>query len=134
MATSTAWHTRSCTCCATRTSAPGSARPGSGWWPTASTSACLRSASRSSIAGSWRGRSALSTDHGAPAERQPSLGRVVWDAWRAYTHRAGAYQAQVLLSAVYYVVVGPSVVVARLCGTRLLDLDRGQRGSYWIER
>ena len=76
----------------------------------------------------------MSTDHGAPAERQPSLARVVWDAWRAYTHRAGAYQAQVLLSAVYYVVLGPSVLVARLCRARLLDTDRGQRGSYWIER
>ncbi len=78
----------------------------------------------------------MSTDagRGAPAERQPSLGRVVWDAWRAYTHRAGAYQAQVLLSAVYYLVLGPSVLVARACRTRLLDLDPGQRSSYWIER
>ena len=65
---------------------------------------------------------------------QPGLGRVIWDAWRAYTHRAGGYQAQVLLSAVYYIVLGPSVLVARLFGTRLLDLDRGQRPSYWIER
>jgi hypothetical protein len=65
---------------------------------------------------------------------QPGLGRVIWDAWRAYTHRAGGYQAQVLLSAVYYLVLGPSVLVARLFGTRLLDLDRDQRASYWIER
>jgi hypothetical protein len=59
---------------------------------------------------------------------------VIWDAWRAYTHRAGGYQAQVLLSAVYYLVLGPSVLVARLFGARLLDLDRGHRASYWIER
>ena len=66
--------------------------------------------------------------------REPGLARVIWDAWRAYTHRAGGYQAQVLLSAVYYLVLGPSILVARLFGTRLLDLDRGQRPSYWIER
>ena len=65
---------------------------------------------------------------------QPGFGRVIWDAWRDYTHRAAGYQAQVLLSAVYYLVLGPSVLVARLFGTRLLDLDRGQRPSYWIER
>ena len=65
---------------------------------------------------------------------QPGLGRVIWDAWRAYTHRAAAYQAQVLLSAVYYVVLGPSVLAARLFRARLLDLDRRQRASYWIER
>ena len=65
---------------------------------------------------------------------QPGIGRVIWDAWRDYTHRAGGYQAQVLLSAVYYLVLGPSVLVARLFGTRLLDLDRRPRASYWIER
>ena len=65
---------------------------------------------------------------------QPGIGRVIWDAWQAYTHRAGGYQAQVLLSAVYYLVLGPSVIVARLFGTRLLDLDRRPRASYWIER
>jgi hypothetical protein len=68
------------------------------------------------------------------SERQPGHLRVIWDAWKAYTHRAGGYQAQVLLSFVYFVVLGPSVIVARLFGTRLLDLDRRQRSSYWIER
>ena len=58
----------------------------------------------------------------------------MWDAWKAYTHRAGAYQAQALLSAVYYLVLGPSVLAARLFGTRLLDLDHRHRASYWIER
>jgi hypothetical protein len=67
-------------------------------------------------------------------ERQPGLGRVVWNAWRDYTHRAAGYQAQVLLSLVYYLVLGPSVPIARLTGSRLLDLDRAQKPSYWIER
>ena len=67
-------------------------------------------------------------------EREASLGRVIWDAWKAYTHRAGEYQAQVLLSLVYYLVLGPSVLVARLFGTKLLDLDPRPRPSYWIER
>ena len=58
----------------------------------------------------------------------------MWDAWRAYTHRAAGYQADVLLSGVYYLVLGPSVLAARLFGTRLLDLDRRPRASYWIER
>jgi hypothetical protein len=68
------------------------------------------------------------------SSQQPGIGRVIWDAWKAYTHRAGGYQAQVLLSLVYFVVLGPSVLVTRLFGTRLLDLDRAQRESYWIAR
>src|SRR5919202_7038996 len=122
MATSTAWRMASSTCCATRRSVPDSARQASSWSATASTSACSRSGWRSSIRACWGDRPALSRPP------QPGLGRVIWDAWRAYTHRAGGYQAQVLLSAVYYLVLGPSVLVARLFGTRLLDLDRRPRG------
>lgn len=66
---------------------------------------------------------------------EPSLGRVMWDAWKAYSHRAGGYQTIVLLSLVYFLVLGPSTLIARLTGTRLLDLDhRKPRGSCWIER
>ena len=69
-------------------------------------------------------------------EREPSLLGCLWEAWKAYANRAGGYQAQVLLSAVYYLVLGPSALLARLVRTRLLDLDPPDhaRGSYWIER
>jgi hypothetical protein len=59
---------------------------------------------------------------------------VLWDAWKAYSRRAGGYQAYLLLSAAYFLALGPSVLVARLAGTRLLDLDARPRSSYWIER
>jgi hypothetical protein len=72
--------------------------------------------------------SAVSTD---PA---PSLGRVAWAAWLAYSHRAAGYQTQLILSLAYYLILGPSVLVARVCGVRLLDLDVRARGSYWLER
>jgi hypothetical protein len=62
------------------------------------------------------------------------LWRLMWDGWNAYAHRAGGYQAQVLLTLVYFLVLGPSALAARLLGTRLLDLDRRPRSSYWIER
>ena len=66
--------------------------------------------------------------------REPSLPRVLWDAWKTYNHRAGGYHANLLLSGVYLLVVGPIALVARLAGTRLLDLDPRPRSSYWIER
>src|SRR2546423_7513455 len=124
MATRTAWPRRSCICCVAPRSARASVPPASAWSATASTSEFWLSGSMRSIRACWRGRRPLSS--------QPGIGRVIWDAWKAYTHRAGGYQAQVLLSVVYYLVLGPSVLVARLLGTRLLDLDRGQRSSYWI--
>lgn len=75
------------------------------------------------------------TQHSGPSGGQPGLGRVMWQAWKAYSHRAGGYQTIVLLSLVYFLVLGPSALIARLTGTRLLDLDhRAPRDSYWIKR
>jgi hypothetical protein len=65
---------------------------------------------------------------------EPSFPRLLWDAWNAYAHRAAAYQAEILLSAIYFLVLGPTIVGTRLLGVRLLDLDTRPRRSYWIER
>jgi hypothetical protein len=59
---------------------------------------------------------------------------LLWDAWRAYAHRAASYQSRALLNATYFLVFGPGASVARLLGARLLDLDRRPRASYWIAR
>jgi hypothetical protein len=60
--------------------------------------------------------------------------RVLWHAWKAYTRRASDYQAVVLLTLLYFCVLGPTVLGARLVGLRLLDLDQRPRHSYWIAR
>ena len=60
---------------------------------------------------------------------------LVWlfEAWKAYAHRAGTYQTRVLLTLVYALVLGPAALVARAFGTRLLDLQTGS-ASTWISR
>jgi hypothetical protein len=35
---------------------------------------------------------------------------------------------------VYFLVLGPSALISRVVGNRLLDLDARPRASYWIER
>ncbi len=56
-------------------------------------------------------------------------------AWRPYSGRTAEYQSELLLTLVYYVLLGPSALAARLFGARLLDL-RGdtKRWSGWIRR
>lgn len=66
--------------------------------------------------------------------QQPGHLRVAWDAWLELAHRAGKYQALAVLSFVYFCVLGPTVLIARLFGVRLLDLDFRPRASYWRER
>lgn len=57
----------------------------------------------------------------------------LYEAWKAYAHRAASYQTCVLLTVVYLAVLGPMALVARALGTHLLDLDRGQK-STWLVR
>ena len=57
---------------------------------------------------------------------------LLWEAWKAYAHRAGSYQTRVLLGIVYLVVLGPAAFVARAVGPRLLDGRPG--GSTWLAR
>jgi hypothetical protein len=60
--------------------------------------------------------------------------RLLWAGWTTYVHRAAAYQSVALLHAVYFGVFGPSALIARLFGAKLLDLDPRPRRSYWVER
>jgi hypothetical protein len=60
--------------------------------------------------------------------------RFLWQGWNAYVQRAAAYQSRALLNVLYFGVFGPTVVLARVFGVKLLDLDARPRTSYWVER
>jgi hypothetical protein len=59
---------------------------------------------------------------------------LLWDAWKAYAHRAGGYQTRALLVVVYWVVLGPGALVGRLFSARLLDLSPRPGQSSWLTR
>jgi hypothetical protein len=60
--------------------------------------------------------------------------RLIWHGWLEYVHRATAYHSRALLNVIYFGVFGPSALVARLLGGKLLDLETRPRPSYWKER
>jgi hypothetical protein len=57
---------------------------------------------------------------------------LVWQAWKAYAHRAASYQTRALLTVVYALLLGPGAGIARLFGGRLLDT--ASASSSWIAR
>ncbi len=59
---------------------------------------------------------------------------LFWDAWKAYAQRAGGYQTRVMLAVVYWVVLGPGALIARLFSARLLDLSPRPGQSSWRAR
>lgn len=70
----------------------------------------------------------------AESASRPSLARTLLTAWRAYGHRTATYHTELLLSIVYFTVLGPSGLLARLSGKQLLDLSSTPRTSYWLRR
>ena len=57
----------------------------------------------------------------------------VIEVWKAYAHRAATYQTRVLLTLVYFVILGPFALIGRLFGAKLMDLSH-TGGSTWIAR
>lgn len=47
--------------------------------------------------------------------------------WRVTARRAAAYQFEIAISFVYFVLLGPGALVGRLTGARSLDLGRAPR-------
>jgi hypothetical protein len=55
-------------------------------------------------------------------------------AWKAYAKRAGTYQTRALLAITYLLMLGPGALIARLFGTRLLDLRADSATTTWLRR
>jgi hypothetical protein len=55
-------------------------------------------------------------------------------AWKEYAHRAASYQTRALLTVAYLVMLGPSALIGRLFGSRLLDLRADTARSTWMVR
>lgn len=64
----------------------------------------------------------------------PSLPQTLWHAWKAYGHRTATYQTELLLSLVYFLVLGPCGLLAKVSGKTLMDLSGAGRDSYWLPR
>jgi hypothetical protein len=58
--------------------------------------------------------------------------RALWAGWKAVGRRIANVQARVLLSAFYFVVLGPFAVGARLVSDPLAMAPRA--GSRWLRR
>ena len=57
----------------------------------------------------------------------------IYEVWKAYAHRAATYQTAVLLTLVYFVILGPFATLGRLFGAKLMDLSP-TGGSTWTVR
>jgi hypothetical protein len=57
----------------------------------------------------------------------------IFEAWKAYAHRAATYQSGVLLNLVYFVILGPFAGLGRLFGATLMDVSPNA-GSTWLQR
>lgn len=68
-----------------------------------------------------------------PQEHEPALWIRLWTRWKRFGHRIGDFQARLILTLIYFVVLAPYGVVVRLFGD-VLDVRRAERTTMWIRK
>jgi hypothetical protein len=63
-----------------------------------------------------------------------TIWRQLYDYWMKFAHGLGRINALILLTLVYFVVIGPAAVVLRLFGKDLLDRKAEKRSSFWYKK
>ncbi|MCX6135814.1 MAG: SxtJ family membrane protein [Ignavibacteriales bacterium] len=60
--------------------------------------------------------------------------RSAYEYWMKFARMVGKANAVVLLTIVYFVVIGPAAIVLRIIGKDLLDRKAGNEISYWYDK
>lgn len=70
-----------------------------------------------------------------PAKKRSRLGpfEVVWQFWKDYAEKIAHYQTAVLLAAIYYLIAGPTALLARLTGHRFLPERPPAAPTFWYD-
>lgn len=75
---------------------------------------------------------------GQTADADATLPRTIWkqayDYWMKFARGLGRVNALVLLTFVYFVVIGPAAIVLRIFGKDLLDREAEKGSSYWYKK
>ena len=71
----------------------------------------------------------------ASARKGSRLGpfELIWQFWKDYAEKIAHYQTAVLLSLIYYLVAGPTALLARLTGHRFLPQLPKSAPTFWHE-
>jgi hypothetical protein len=76
---------------------------------------------------------------GTQSQRQSSAtgvseaASVTWQFWKAYAEKVGAYQAKVVLTAIYLLVVGPTWAIGRITRHHFLPAQPRSAATFWRE-
>jgi hypothetical protein len=63
----------------------------------------------------------------------PDLLKRLWARWKVISHVIGTFQARVLLTVFYFLIVPPFALIVKLV-TDPLSLRAPQTASYWVTR
>jgi hypothetical protein len=57
--------------------------------------------------------------------------RSIWSGWKKFAHALGVFNTKVILTLLYFTVIGIAAVLARIFGADLLDRRFDRAGSLW---
>ncbi len=59
--------------------------------------------------------------------------KALWERWKIIAEKIGTFQAKVILSLLYFVLIGPIALVRRVVADPL-GLRRESRQTFWVPR
>jgi hypothetical protein len=69
-----------------------------------------------------------------PASRAGTLLASLWRRWKAFAHVAGTFQARVVLTLFYFVVVPPFALIVKIFVDPLALRAPADASSFWLPR
>jgi hypothetical protein len=57
--------------------------------------------------------------------------RTIWAGWKKFAHAFGVFQTKLILTILYFIVIGIAALIARLMMKDLLDRRMKPRESHW---
>ena len=70
----------------------------------------------------------------AEAARPRTIWRIAHDYWMRFARFLGKANALLLLTVVYFLLIGPAAIVLRIFGRDLLDRKAGKGHTYWRQK
>lgn len=55
----------------------------------------------------------------------------IWAGWKRFAHALGVFNTKVILSILYFTVIGAAAIFAKIFGKELLDREFSSTDSLW---
>ena len=60
--------------------------------------------------------------------------KAIWRGWKAFAHKLGVLNTKIILTILYFIVIGTAAMIAKILRRDLLDRRLCDEDSFWKAR